>query len=317
MRAMVIDEPGRVSVHTADPPEPGPNEVRVRLEGCGVCGSNLAVWEGQPWFAYPFPPGAPGHEGWGVVDAVGANVEGLVTGTRVAALSGHAYADFDLAPADSVVPIPATLADRRLPGEALACAVNVIRRAALQPGMRIAVVGVGFLGAGIVALAAKSGARVTAITRRRFALEMAASQGAADLVVLDAAGTAVGQAAAAAGAAGYDVVIEAAGTQAALDVASALVKVRGRLVIAGYHQDGPRHVDMQSWNWRGLDVINAHERDASVYVEGMRTALDLVARGEWDPAPLITHALPLTELDRALTLLSSRPEGFLKAVVLA
>ena len=37
-----------------------------------------------------------------------------------------------------------------------------------------------------------------------------------------------------------------------------LTRVRGRLVVAGYHQDGPRQVDMQLWNWRGLDVINAH-----------------------------------------------------------
>ena len=69
--------------------------------------------------------------------------------------------------------------------------------------------------------------------------------------------------------------------------------MRGRLVIAGFHQDGPRSVDMQTWNWRGLDVINAHERDPDVYVEGMLLAAQAVATGRLDPRPLYTHVFPL------------------------
>ena len=65
-------------------------------------------------------------------------------------------------------------------------------------------------------------------------------------------------------------VIECTGLQWPLDLASELSAERGRLVIAGYHQDGLRQVNMQLWNWRGLDVINAHERDPQAYVDGMR-----------------------------------------------
>ena len=72
---------------------------------------------------------------------------------------------------------------------------------------------------------------------------------------------------------GCDVAIEAVGAQWPLDLAAELTAVRGRLVIAGYHQDGPRQVSMQSWNWKGLDVINAHERDPQVYVAGMEEAV--------------------------------------------
>jgi threonine dehydrogenase-like Zn-dependent dehydrogenase len=57
-----------------------------------------------------------------------------------------------------------------------------------------------------------------------------------------------------------DVVIECTGMQWPLDLAGELTRERGRLVIAGFHQDGPRQVNMFLWNWRGLDVINAHER---------------------------------------------------------
>jgi threonine dehydrogenase-like Zn-dependent dehydrogenase len=95
-----------------------------------------------------------------------------------------------------------------------------------------------------------------------------------------------------------------------------LVRIRGRLVIAGYHQDGLRTVDLQLWNWRGLDVINAHERDSAVRVEGIRSAVDAVVEGWLDPAPLYTHTFGLTEAGAAMDVLAARPEGFVKALVL-
>jgi threonine dehydrogenase-like Zn-dependent dehydrogenase len=111
-------------------------------------------------------------------------------------------------------------------------------------------------------------------------------------------------------------VIEATGKQWPLDLSAELTAERGTLVIAGYHQDGPRQVNMQLWNWRGLDVVNAHERDPALYVTGMRAAVAAVTEGRLDPAPLYTHHYPLAELDAALAATRDRPEGFMKAFVL-
>jgi threonine dehydrogenase-like Zn-dependent dehydrogenase len=72
---------------------------------------------------------------------------------------------------------------------------------------------------------------------------------------------------------------------------------------------------MQLWNWRGLDVINAHERDPAMYVEGIREAVDAVSTGILDPAPLYTHTFPLDQLDQAFETMRARPDGFLKALV--
>jgi threonine dehydrogenase-like Zn-dependent dehydrogenase len=72
---------------------------------------------------------------------------------------------------------------------------------------------------------------------------------------------------------------------------------------------------MWLWNWRGLDVINAHERDPKVYVEGIRLAVDEVASGRLDPFPLFTHRYGLDELNQAFEAMRSRPEGFLKAII--
>jgi threonine dehydrogenase-like Zn-dependent dehydrogenase len=62
-------------------------------------------------------------------------------------------------------------------------------------------------------------------------------------------------------------------------------------------------------------VVNAHERDAAMYVAGMRAAVRAVAEGRLDPAPLYTHRYPLAELDAALAATRDRPEGFMKAFV--
>jgi threonine dehydrogenase-like Zn-dependent dehydrogenase len=74
---------------------------------------------------------------------------------------------------------------------------------------------------------------------------------------------------------------------------------------------------MQQWNWKGIDVINAHERDRSVYVSGMAAAVRAVVDGRLDLSPLLTHSFPLERIDQAFQAAEERPDGFLKAVVRA
>jgi NADPH:quinone reductase len=87
------------------------------------------------------------------------------------------------------------------------------------------------------------------------------------------------------------------------------------LIIAGYHQDGLRQVNLQQWNWRGIDVINAHERDPRVYARGVAAAADAAASRNLVAAPLYTHRFFLTEIESAFDHLRDRPEGFCKALV--
>lgn len=72
--------------------------------------------------------------------------------------------------------------------------------------------------------------------------------------------------------------LEVGGTQSTLDLASALCGEYARLVIAGYHQDGLRQVNMQQWNWRGIHVVNAHERATEYTVDSMAAAYAKVYR---------------------------------------
>lgn len=317
MRAAVLTGPGRMRIEQVPRPRPGPKQVRLRLEGCGVCASNLTPWAGPEWMTFPTEPGALGHEAWGIVDAVGDEVSGLSVGDRVAALSYHAYAEYDLAEAGAVVPLPPALAAQPFPGEPLGCAMNIFGRSAIEPGDTVAIVGIGFLGAILTRLATDVGARVIAISRRAFALDVARAMGAAETIPMHDHGDIIGRVKELTDGRCCDRVIEAVGKQWPLDLAGELTCERGRLIVAGYHQDGARQVNMQLWNWRGLDVINAHERDPAVYLQGMRAAVAAVAAGRLDPRPLYTHTFPLDRLGDALEATRDRPDGFLKALVAA
>ncbi|TCU09673.1 threonine dehydrogenase-like Zn-dependent dehydrogenase [Rhizobium sullae] len=265
---------------------------------------------------FPTEPGGLGHEGWGVIDAVGAGVDGLVTGDRVAALTYHAYATHDFGDSDAVVRLPSELDGQPFPGEPLACAMNIFKRSGIKGGQTVGIIGIGFLGALLTQLAVSAGASVIAISRRPFSLELARRLGATDTIPMEDHRQIIDEVRQLTDGRFCDCVIEAVGKQWPLDLAAELTRERGRLIIAGYHQDGVRQVNMQLWNWRGLDVINAHERDPAIYIQGIRDAVEAVAKGKLDPLPLYTHRFPLERLNEALNATRDRPDGFLKALVI-
>jgi threonine dehydrogenase-like Zn-dependent dehydrogenase len=315
-RAAVLAGSRRSAVHDVLLREPSADEVRVRMEGCGICASSLPAWEGRPWFQYPLAAGTPGHEGWGFIEAMGDEVDDLHTGERVAFISDSAYAQFDIAARSAVVRLPNELDELPFPGEPLGCAVNIFERGEIRAGHQVAIVGAGFLGVLLTQLCSRAGAKVVALSHRSYALELARKAGAEVTLNTRDQPAATSAALNLTGGRGFDRVIEAAGLQSTLDLASALTGEYSRLVIAGYHQDGTRQVNLQEWNWRGLDVVNAHERDPARCVSGMRRAIEAVLDGRMDPFALLTHAVPLEGLDQGFEMAYSRPDGFMKAIML-
>lgn len=313
MKAAQLMEPRRFEVVDAPVPEFGPNDVLIRLEGCGVCASNIPPYEGREWFSYPMDPGALGHEGWGIVEGVGREVSGVQKGDRVAFLGQKSYAEYDVIDAGSVIKLPDSLAGKPFPGEPLGCAVNIFKRSGVQPGDMVAIVGIGFLGALLTQMASRLGANVIAIARRPYALGVAESMGARETIVMDDHWQIIEKVKSLTQGKFADVVIECVGKEWPLNLSAELTKERGRLIVAGYHQDGLRSVNMQLWNWRGLDVVNAHEREHQVYVDGIREAVARVEEGNLDPYALFTHRYPLSDLGQALEDTISRPDGFMKA----
>lgn len=315
MEALEITAPKKVTLTRIALPEPGPDEVRIKLEGCGLCASNLPVWEGREWFSYPVAPGNPGHEGWGKVDAMGEEVTGLLIGDRVAAITYNAFAEYDIAKAANLIKLPAELDGMPFPAEPLGCAMNIFKRSDIRAGQTVAVVGIGFLGAMLVQLAHNAGAKVIALSRKKSALDLAAQFGADETIIMDDHWQIIEKVKQLTGENFCDRVIEATGKQWPLDLAAELTAIRGKLIIAGFHQDGMRQVNMQLWNWRGMDVINAHERDPQEYLNGMRNAVEAVKEGRLNPQPLYTHVFPAEKLQQAFEVHSQNPEGFIKALI--
>ncbi len=315
MQSAAIVAPLTLELKETTIPEPKSNEVRIRIEGCGLCASNIPLWEGRTWFSYPAEPGSPGHEGWGTIDAIGNKVENLEPGERVTALSYLAYAEYDIAKEAHVVKLPEMLNGQPFPGEPLGCAVNISRRCRIEDGMTVAVIGTGFLGSLLVQLAKNAGAKVIALSRRSSSLKMAERFGADEVLKLDATEDTVKRVEVFTNGELCDCVIEATGKQDPLDLAARLTAFRGRLVIAGYHQGENRKVDMQLWNWRGIDVINAHERNPLKYIDGMKQAVKEVENGSLNPFPLFTHEYPKEEIQQAFKTQQQKPEGFTKALI--
>jgi D-arabinose 1-dehydrogenase-like Zn-dependent alcohol dehydrogenase len=174
-------------------PDPGPNEVRIRVEACGICHSDAFVKEGTfPGIEYPR---VPGHEVAGVIDAVGSDVSQWSEGDRVGVgwHGGHCftcdacrsgdfvscenglvtgihfdggYAEYTAVPAEAVAKMPEDLAAQE--AAPLLCAgittFNALRNQDLQPGDLVAVQGIGGLGHLAVQYAAAMGLTVAALS---------------------------------------------------------------------------------------------------------------------------------------------------------
>jgi D-arabinose 1-dehydrogenase-like Zn-dependent alcohol dehydrogenase len=197
MRAVQVSRPGGPLELVERPiPEPGPSSVRIKVQACGICHSDMMTKEGHwPGITYPR---VPGHEVIGVIDAVGKDVPprwqagqrvgvgwhawhcgycdpcrrgdffACQTGVKVSGISfDGGYADYMIAPATGLAVVPAELpAPDAAP---LMCAgvttFNALRNSGAVPGDLVAILGVGGLGHLGVQYAAKMGFRTVAIAR--------------------------------------------------------------------------------------------------------------------------------------------------------
>jgi D-arabinose 1-dehydrogenase-like Zn-dependent alcohol dehydrogenase len=213
MRAMLVPSPGaKFRLEERELPQPGPDEVRLRVQACGVCHSDaLTVAGHMPGLKHPR---IPGHEVIGVLEAVGANVRGWQTGTRVGVgwfsgacgycrhcRHGNAFACENIQGATGVTRDGGYATHMLAHGSALArvpealdpvasapllCAgittFNALRNCGAGPGELVAIHGVGGLGHLGIQFAARLGLRVVAVNRGRDKEELARQLGAHEYI---------------------------------------------------------------------------------------------------------------------------------------
>jgi threonine dehydrogenase-like Zn-dependent dehydrogenase len=283
----------------------------VRTAGVGVCAGDIFSYkqfrrepeDRELWL---------GHEASGTVPQVGEQVREFAPRDRVTVLGG-AFAEYCVADEAQLARVPQDVDLRSALGEPVACCIHAGWRFGIRLGHRVAVIGAGFMGLVCAQLARLQGAgHLAVLDVLPWRLPMAEELGADctfDLSDMSPQRVAeeLGQ---------CDVVIEAAGTQSALDLATPLVRQHGRLVLVGYHQsnDGMRTVDMKKWNFKAIDVVHGHVRRAGEKRDAMAAGMRLISSGRLQVEPLVT-CYPLSDIQRAFDDLVARKEGLFKAVV--
>jgi threonine dehydrogenase-like Zn-dependent dehydrogenase len=326
MKQAVLRTPREFEVIDAPVPEIGPEEVLVRVAACGVCASELDMFLGHTERSFPI---LPGHEVSGVVERVGEAVTRQRPGDPVgiwvteAGFSEYVkvHTDFTLPAAD--LPLDLALA------EPVACAVNAVEIANVGLGDDVAIVGAGFMGALVLKLVLLRGPRrVFVADARPEALERAAAMGASHTIhvgtesLVDVvrantdrvpAGTFgdVGEL----DEVGADVTFEVTGFQEPLVDVGDATRMAGKVVIVGYHQGGMREIPLGNWNWKALNIVNAHFREVATIMRGMRTGMRLLTSRRLVITDLVTHRFGLDEVGDAFQVAVDKPDGFVKSTV--
>lgn len=314
MQAAILSAPRRFDVQERDIPDPGPREVRVRAAICGMCTGEIEMWAGKVK-DYEYPKFI-GHEVSGVVDAIGDRVEDVAVGDRVTVFAEEkGYAEHVVVPARWVVKLAEETPFDLALGEPIACSVNGVRKVDPQLGDSVCLVGCGFMGLIMLQVfeARGTGLRI-AVDVRDSALELARQLGATHTFNPRRDDVEEGVHALTGGN-GVDIGVEAAGTQATLDLTTKLVRMEGTLEVFGFHQGGLREVDWAYWNWMAFRVVNGHTRNPDIYVEGMRLGIGLMERGGLDMEPLVTHRFRLDAINEGFAMAERKEDGFVKGVV--
>ncbi|HRO62380.1 zinc-binding dehydrogenase [Thermomonas sp.] len=317
MRSVQIVELGKpLQLRQTALPEPGPGEIRVRVEAAGICHSDLHYRDGVASVAKL--PITPGHEIAGRVDALGEGVTEVAIGDRVALhyliscgrcdacargleqfctrgqmLGKHrdgGYAQYALAPARNAIPVAegVGMAEAAIMMCSSATAFHALRKARIAPGDRVAVFGCGGLGLSAIQLAHACGAaQVFGIDID--AGKLAAAHGYGAIPVDPADGAPVRQLREATGGDGVEVALEFAGLPLTQRQAVAALAVQGRAAIAGITHAAFEIDSFGDLICREAEVIGVSDHLRSELV----TLMEFTRRGQLDLKSVVTETIPL------------------------
>ena len=313
MKIALLTGPKEFQFQEEKLPELQPDEVLVQVAACGVCTSELDMWEGK--VGSQMYPRYPGHEVSGVVADVGKDVRGLAAGDRVAVWApGRGFAEYVVVKSRYCFPAGDLPLDLAL-AEPLACAVNTVELANISLGDDVVIIGAGFMGNLVQKLVALQGPRhlIVADTRQD-ALERALKLGATHVVnpAQESLPEVVksltdGQ--------GADVSFEVVGTQTPLNLLGDVTRMSGKVVIVGFHQGEPRQIPLGYWNWMAFQILNAHFREEATILGGMRIGMRLLTSGRLSLEDLVSHRFGLSDINKAFLAAHEKPEGFVKSTI--
>jgi threonine dehydrogenase-like Zn-dependent dehydrogenase len=318
MKAVQVVARGKAVFVDMPVPALQPGHVLVRTRRLSLCGSDIQMLHYAADESYPFPPGTTGHEMVGIVEAIDVPGSEIKVGDRVLALApGHrAMAEYYLAPIEHVIPLPAGMPlEVLLQAQQMGTVFYASKRLPDVNGKCVAVIGQGSAGQFFNFALRRMGAqRVIAIDLAAYRLVHSTAFGATHTIhnaqthPADAIRELNGGELA-------DVVVEAAGEVASINLAIDLVRNSGDILYFGY----PRG-QVIPFNFDGLFHKCCHAHTivgASIEPNQActRKALELISTGQIDVRPLITHRMPFAHVLEAYELHRTRGDRCLKIVI--
>ncbi len=348
MQAAVLVGPNELRLKEVPVPEPGPGEALLRVEACAICGTDLKLidhpWPGQP----PYGEYVPGHEYAGTVVALGETVDEFQVGDRVAIEAhkgcgrcpncikgfytaclnygrhekGHrtygfttngGYAQYAVNHINTLYKLSDNVSfpEATLVTTAGCSLYGLESVGGFFPGDTVVVLGPGPIGLMAVQLAKALGAATVILTgTRESRLKLGAELGA-DITLKAVSNEVKGRVMEATRGVGADLVVDCSGDSSQPQAAIEMVKKGGKVLLISYYKD-----------WPSLDLSTAVRNNLSLV--GIRgegalncgRALSLIAAGKVKASPLISHRLPLREVERGIRIFRERLEDAMKVVLL-
>jgi threonine dehydrogenase-like Zn-dependent dehydrogenase len=321
-----------LTVEEVAEPVAGPGEVVVAVRAAGLCGTDVHI-AAERSFPTAKSPITLGHEGAGVVTALGTDVSGWAVGDRVtfypsipcgacrscrhgrlslcpeARIFGvhvdGTFAEAVSVPAPSLVRLPdrVPFAVGAILSDAVATAYHAVtKRAVVCPGETVAVFGCGGVGYhGVLFVRRAVAARIVAVDTAAGALARARQAGATDVVDARAGEPSKAIRALTSGE-GVDVALEFVGRTATVVEALRSVARPGRVIVVGVGSEQVELPPLTTFVGKELALVGS----MGSYREDLEEVLALLASGQLDLAGSVTHELPLAEVDAALDLLAHR-----------
>ncbi len=353
MQAAVYRAPDDVRTETIPIPEIGPGEVLVRIDTCGVCGTDLKKIHTGSHSA----PRVFGHEMAGTVAAVGQGVRGFAVGDRVMAFhhipcghcfycrkktfaqcetykrvgttaglgepAGGGFAQYirvmDWIVGDGITPAGLVPVPDDIPFEQAAfiepvnTCYKAVKLLALEPDDTVLVMGQGSIGIILAALAAQTGAAV--LTSDMYPERHAIAAGFGLTRSLDARGDVVSACKAATEGRGADVALVAVGADALIATAMAAVRPGGRVMLFASTQHGTSPFDPAAVCMDEKTLMGSYSSSVAIQQEAIDLVFDGYRSGKFDLTKLISHRFPVGEAAEAIRVASNPQPDSMKVVV--
>ncbi|MFF2889676.1 zinc-binding dehydrogenase [Paenibacillus sp. NPDC057967] len=338
MKAVYVDDAYTVVVKEVDKPKVGKNEVLIQVKAAGICGSDIHTYKGL----HPFrkPPVIIGHEIAGEVVEIGGAVTKFKVGDRVTVepqtgcghceycLTGSvnyctgrgapgigswygAMAEYFAAPEQTVFKLPDGMDyDLGVLVEPFAVGVHAVRKAGIQVGDKVAILGAGPIGLLAMAAAKAAGATTTLVTDvMDYALEIADQMGATHSMNIMNLPDWTEEAKAAIGG-DFDKVLIAAGVPGIIDQSLKLLRKGGRIVTIAMFQ-GTQTFDIHNLQNQEKEIIGCmtYTREDTI------TAIDMLMAGAVNEQAIISHKLTCEQAAEGFRLVDKKEDQSMKVLV--